>query len=42
MLDDRNRLTGEDGLINAEGGGHDGHDTDISSDLVTDCKTSLG
>ena len=37
VLDDRHGFTGQDGLIDAEGGGHDGNDPNISGDLVTDC-----
>ena len=36
VLDDGHRFSGQDGLIDAEGGGEDLHDTDISGDLVTD------
>ena len=38
VLDDGDRLSGQDGLVDAEGGRHDGHDTDVSGDLVADCK----
>uniref|UniRef100_A0AAG5DA10 Uncharacterized protein n=1 Tax=Anopheles atroparvus TaxID=41427 RepID=A0AAG5DA10_ANOAO len=36
VLDHRNRLTGQDGLINADGGGVDLDQADIGRDLVTD------
>lgn len=36
MLDDGDRLTGEDGLIDPKGGRVDVGDTDIGRDLVTD------
>ena len=36
MLDHGDGLSGEDGLIDTEGGGKDLHDTDISGDLVAD------
>ena len=34
MLDDGDRLSGEDGLVNPECGGHDGDEPDVSGGLV--------
>ena len=36
MLDDRHRLTGEDGLIDPERGGVDLDETNVGGDLVAD------
>ena len=35
VLDDGHGLAGEDGLVDAEGGGQDGDDPDVGGDLVT-------
>ena len=40
VLDDGDWLSGEDGLIDTEGGGHDGDDADVGGDLVTDWNES--
>ena len=37
MLDHGHGLTGQDGLINSQGGGQDRDNPDISGDFVTDC-----
>ena len=35
VFDDRDRLAGEDRLVDAEGGGHDVEEAKIGRDLVT-------
>ena len=37
MLDHGHGLTGQDGLINSQGGGQDRDNPDIGGDFVTDC-----
>lgn len=37
VLDDRDRLSSKDGLIDTKSGGQNLGDTDVSGDLVTDC-----
>ena len=36
VLDDGHRLSGEDGLVDAEGGGVDLHETEVGGDFVSD------
>jgi hypothetical protein len=38
VLDDGHRLSCQDGLVNPQGGGEDLDQTDISGDLVANCK----
>ena len=38
VLDHGHGLTGQDGLINSQGGGQDSDNSDISGDFVTDWK----
>ena len=37
VLDHGHGLTGQDGLINSQGGGQDRDNPDIGGDFVTDC-----
>lgn len=34
-------LTSEDGLVNAQGGGLDGNNPDVSRDFVTNCGVNI-